>query len=179
MNDLLQTLIAVLQYSWPFRAVESWERGVYFVFGYRWRVVGPGRWPIVPFFMDVRPVSIVPAVLGTPLLTITLRDGRTLTFSAAATVCVTDAWKAFEVDDYDETTRELVGARLAEKLAEVDAARVDPDNRRRLMGDLIRWLNDETKEYGVAVRALRFTNFSVNLRTYRILTDTAVAADAW
>lgn len=180
MADLLQVIVNIVQFLWPFREVEQWERGVYYVFGHYWITVGPGRWPVIPYFMDVRAVSIVPAIVTTPMLTITLTDGRTLTFSAAATVEVADAADALNlIDDYTETTQELLGARIAEKLAEVDAGRLDTGSRKRLLTDLTRWIDDETRQYGVRVTALRFTNFAVNLRTYRLLTDSAVPATAW
>lgn len=180
MGELLNVLIQIFQFVWPFRPVEHWERGVVYLFGKYWRMVGPGRWPVVPFFMDVRAVSVVPAILATPLLTITLKDGRTLTFSAAATVYVEDPAQALNaIDDFQTTTQELLGARIAEKLAEVDAARLDTGARKRLLSDLTRWLDEETILYGVRVTTLRFTNFAVNLKSYRLLMDASLPATNW
>jgi hypothetical protein len=159
--------------------VESWERGVYFVLGKRWKVVGPGRWPVVPFFMDVRAVPIVPGPLGTPLQNITLTDGRAVVFSAVATAVVVDPWKAFDVDDYAESTQELVAACIAERLMDVESTRMDREKRNRLIADLIRWVNGETMQFGVAVQAIRFNNLLFNVKTYRILTDTALASTSW
>jgi hypothetical protein len=180
MGELVQLLIQIAEFAWPFRSVEQWERGVYYFFGKCWKTVGPGRWPVIPFFMDVRAVSMAPAIIGTPLLTITLSDNRTLTFSVAAVVKVERADDALnEIENYMETTQELLGARVAEKLAEVDAARIDATGRKRLLTDLTRWLDDETEAYGVRVTGLRFTNFAINLKTFRLLTDTALPALAW
>lgn len=180
MGELVRLVFDFIEFLWPFRAVEQWERGVYYFFGKCWRTVGPGRWPVIPYFMEVRAVGIAPSIVGTPLLTITLKNGDALTFSVAATVFVEDAAAALnKIEDYEETTQELLGARVAEKLAEVDPNRIDSGSRRRLATDLARWLDEETVEYGVRVTALRFTNFVVNVRTYRFLTDTSLPALAW
>jgi hypothetical protein len=180
VGELVQLLIQIAEFAWPFRAVEQWEVGCYFVLGRYWRTVGPGRWPVLPFFMDVRAVSTVPAIVGTPLLTITLTNSDTLTFSAAATVRVDDAAAALNrIDDYTQTTQELLGATLAARLADVEATRLDAAGRRRLLTDLVRWLDAETREYGVRVIGLRFTNFAINLRSYRLLIDAALPATGW
>jgi regulator of protease activity HflC (stomatin/prohibitin superfamily) len=180
MLNWVQTLITVFQYLWPFRAVEQWERGVYYFFGRAFTEVGPGRWPVIPYFMDVMGVGIVPADIGSPLLTVTTVDGNTLTFSVAATVQVFDATKAAnEIHDVQSTTLERLGALCAARLAEVSPERVAPDNRRRLLGDLKRHVNAELGVFGVRVNALRFTNFGVNLRTFRLLTDTAMVSSGW
>jgi len=179
MTNFLQTLLVALEYAWPFRAVEAWERGVYFVLGKRWRVVGPGRWPVIPFFMDVRAVPVVPGLLGTPLQNITLADGRVVVFSAIATAVVVDPWRAFDVDEYTESTQELVAACIAERLMDVGSTRIDKERRNRLIADLVRWVNDETMKFGVAVMAIRFNNLLFNVKTYRVLTDKALASTSW
>jgi hypothetical protein len=180
MLNWVQTLITVFQYLWPFRAVEQWERGVYYFFGHAFAEVGPGRWPVVPYFMDVLGVGVVPADIGTPLLTITLSDGKTLTFSVEATVQIFDATKAAnEIHDVRSTTLERLGAMCAQRLSEISVERVSHENRRRLLGDLKRHVNAELGIFGVRVNYLRFTNFGVNLRTFRLLTDTAMVSTEW
>ncbi|MHC4503551.1 MAG: SPFH domain-containing protein, partial [Planctomycetota bacterium] len=185
---------------WPFVVVDEWEQGVPQVFG---RVVKrgwlswladklkmpfraengallPGLYFVIPWFTHIEPVDTVPAPIGTPMLNITLKSGKTLSFSVTAVVSVSNPILAVtRVDDYEESASELVTARLAEKLADVDAARVDPENRRRLLVDLLRWCNEETEEYGVRVHSLRFTNFAFDQRAYRLLMDTALGSAAW
>jgi len=51
--------------------------------------------------------------------------------------------------------------------------------RAGLITDLLKWLNKDTEQYGVKVSALRFTNFAINQRTYRFLTDTALTDTGW
>jgi len=180
MGEFLSTLINVLNYAWPFREVEGWERGVYTVFGKPWKQVGAGRWPVVPYFMDVRAVSMVPAVVQTPLQFVTLASGTTASFSASAVVHVEDVQKAiFEVDDYRETTQELASAILAQELAEAKADRFETAiKRRNLMSELQAALDQQTSIYGVRVTALRFNNFSTNLRIYRLVQDSATLQTA-
>ena len=123
---------------------------------------------------------MVPAVITTPLCTITLTDGATCTYSMSATLCVTDAQLALcSVDEYEETSQELITSIPAEALAEMDASRLAPDARGRLLAALRTRVNTELRSYGMDVKALRFNNFALNLRTYRLLTDRGSTSDGW
>lgn len=180
-TNFLQTLFEFLSQLWPFRMVEQWEEGVYYMFGRaRTKRLTRGVYPVIPWFFEVRTASTVPAPVSTPLLNITLSDGRTLGYSATAIVRVADVWKALnEVDDYGESTSELVASRLSEKFMSVDAARLDYENRKRLLADLKRWVGEDLERFGVELMDLRLTNFAINQRAYRFLTDSAVASTAW
>jgi len=171
-----QTIIEVARYLWPFRIVHQWERGVVYVCGRCIGTVPPFVYPIIPFFTDVKATSVVPGVISTPLLTVTTRDNKsTITFSAAATVRISDASRAWnKIDNVSETMRELLAAVTAEKLAEVDPARLDGDKRKRLIADMVMWLNRELEPFGLEVLAVRFTNFAVNMKAFRLMTDTAL-----
>jgi regulator of protease activity HflC (stomatin/prohibitin superfamily) len=179
MLNWVQTLIEVIKYIWPFRIVHQWERGVYYVFGRCVGTVPAFVWPIIPYFCDVKPTSVVPGIISTPLLTITTKDGKgTVTFSAAATVRVADPRKAWNnVDTVAETVREMLAAVTAHELSLVDPGRLDGDSRRRLITSMIGWLNSEMDFMGCEVSALRFTNFVVNMRAYRFMTDTALLTE--
>jgi regulator of protease activity HflC (stomatin/prohibitin superfamily) len=179
--ELLQLILHVVQYLWPFRIVEQWEHGVYYACGRYWRTVGPGVWPVVPYFMEVRAVSVAPAIHGTPLQTVTLRNKLVLTYSATITVQVEDAAKALnEVDQWHETVIEMASGTLAERLAEADPDRFDPDRkkRQRLMEELRAELDGEAVKWGVRVLKLRFGNFALGVRTHRLLIERATMRDS-
>lgn len=166
-----------IQFIWPFRIVEQWERAGYYVCGHWWREMGPGLKAVVPWFCEVRNVSVQAHPVTTGRMDITLSDGSTLSFDATANMRVTDVNLALNaIDDCHHSTSTIVAAVLAGKLAEVDAARVAPDKRGRLFSDLHRWVNEETQEFGVAVEKIRFNSFVLNIRTYRLLTDSSVVA---
>lgn len=176
MAELLRLLLDLLERLAPAAKVNPWEVGVVSIWGRYWRTVRPGIYPVIPWLVDVHCVSIVPAIHGTPLQTITLRDGRALTFSATVTVQVDDAARAWNtVDRYAESTMELVSALLAEHLADVDPDRFDParGKRDRLLAELASEADAETQRFGVRVRAIRFGNFAVGVRTLRLLTEPA------
>jgi len=175
MEGLVRLIVEIVQYIWPFREVQHWERGVYMVMGRARWTVGHGRWPVVPYFMDVIAVTTVPAMISTPLQTITLANGQTLTYSASAMVVVEDARAALiRIDSYQQTTQELLAAHLASEMATVDVARMDAERRGRLLSSLVKALDKETSAYGVRCTGLMFTNFAVNLRAYRLLMDSSV-----
>jgi regulator of protease activity HflC (stomatin/prohibitin superfamily) len=178
MDGILRLILDSLEYLWPFRIVRQWARGGYYIFGRYWRSVGPGLYPVVPFFTNVLEISVVPAILGTPRIDITLQDGSTLSFTAAATVEVVDFALAINtVDKYAQTTQELLGAILAQRLADVDRGRLAPDKRGRLLADLLRWLNEESLVFGVSITKVRFTTFLLNVKNFRLLQETH--AELW
>lgn len=177
--ELARLLADWIQFLWPFRIVKQWERGGYYICGRFWREVGPGfPWPVIPWFMEVITTPIAKAIVGTPRLDITLRDGSTLSFAASATCRVVDFDKAMNsVDDVRETMQELLAAVLAEKLSEVDADRLDPERRGRLLATLRGAVASAAAEFGVEVSELRFTTFVLNVRTFRLLQDTGTVAE--
>lgn len=186
----LQTLISVISYLWPFKEVPQWDRGIYYVWGRHWKhwpariddhTIGPGLWPLIPFFMNVRSGTAAWGVAGTPLQEITTRDGRPLTYSAAMTWRIVDMTAAFHnVDRVLETGQEILANVTAEKLAEVDSSRLSPEKRKRLISDMLRWTNIELAEFGCEASRIRFTNFAVGktaIRTLRLLMDPALLTD--
>ena len=177
MGELIRLVLDSISYLWPFAQVEPWERGLYIIAG-RWTFeVGPGIYPVLPWFSRVATCTNVLALVTTPRQDITLSDGTPLTFAATANVRVVNVTHAYlMVDSYHQTTQETIAAVLAEKLAEVPAARVTADKRGRLLSDLRRWVAQETLVYGVDVEALRFTTFVVGAKTFRLLQESGVPA---
>ncbi len=179
MTDFLRLLLDAIAYVWPFRIVYQYQRGCYYVVGRFWREVGPGIYPVVPWFTEVTEADITEAIIGTGRQDITLSDGSLLSFAATATVRVVDTRAALnDVDQYRETAREALASVLAERLAEVDAVRLAPEKRGRLFADLRRWVADEMRPYGIEVSKVRFTSFIVNARAHRLIVDTT-SGEAW
>jgi hypothetical protein len=172
LGDFLRIVLDSLQFLWPFRIVRQWERAGYYVRGRFWKTIGPGVYPLVPWFMDIHTVSVVPAILTTPRLDITIKDGSVVSFQVSATVRVANLDLAVNgVDNYTETTQELVAAVVAEKLAEVDSDRLSPEKRGRLLSDLKKWAVMEAEQYGIEVQKLRFTTFVSRPKVFRLLGD--------
>lgn len=176
MGDFVRLCIEIATLLWPFRIVSEWEQGCYYVCGRYWKTLGKGCYPVVPWFFQVIEVSMVPAIIGTGRQDLTLRDGRTLSFNATAWARVTDAAKATNgVDDYRETTQELLTSVLADKLVTVDVDRLDTEKRGRLLADLQKWAATEAEPFGIEISKVRFTSFILGARTYRVVTDQSVA----
>lgn len=177
MGEFVRLILDLFTQLSPFRIIWQWEMGVYFVAGRYWRTVGPGLHLVVPYLCDVRRVLVVPEIYTTPLQTITLRDGSTLTYSASVTVVVTDPAAAFNrLGHYTETVVELAASVLSDGLADADPARFDPARGRRdkLLDDQRKAINGELEGYGLEVTALRLNNFARGVRTLRLLVDRAV-----
>lgn len=175
MGDLIGRLIDWIKELWPFRIVSQWEQAAYYVFGRYKKTVGPGVYPLVPFFMEIRSVSMVPDLVHTDRQDVTLKDGTLLMFMASARVCCVDVnLSENTVVDAEGQARALLASVLADKLADVDPARLKPEGRRRLLSDLQRWVNEETKTFGIETRDVWFTSFVQNPKAFRLITDGSV-----
>lgn len=177
MTDLLHLVAQWAEFLWPFRRVQFFERALYTVCG-RWQFdIGPGVWPVVPWFCEVDPVAMSKGIVATPRIDVTLKDGRLLSAQVSAVVKVVDLRRAVNaVDAFMESSQELLHAVVADKLSDVEATRLEPEGRRRLVGDLRRWVNEQAAEFGVEFDQLRFTTFVINPRPYRVLSDGAAIA---
>jgi regulator of protease activity HflC (stomatin/prohibitin superfamily) len=173
----LGTIFEKLRELWPFYIVDQWESGAYYVCGRYWRPLKPGLYPFVPFFTEIRTISTVPAIVGTPRLDITLRDGTLASVAATATCRVADVAKALNsIDDYRETTQELLAGELADRIAKAAPERLAPEARGRLLASLAKALNAQTSKFGVEVTRVRFTTYVTGIRTYRLISDTGTIA---
>lgn len=172
MTDLLRLIGEWLQYIWPLRRVQKFERALYTICG-RWQwEVGPGTWLVLPWFCEVEPVAMSKGIIGTPWVDITLQDGRLLSCKASAVVRVANLpWAVNRVDAFMESSQELLHAVVADRLADVKAERLEPEGRRRLVGDLKRWVNEEAVEFGIEFDKLRFTAFVLAPKPYRFMGD--------
>ena len=173
MGELVRLIVDSIAYLWCFRIVEESERAGRFFCGHWWQEVGPGWYWNIPFFMDVKALSIAKGIVTTPRLDIPLSDGNRLSFSASSTCRVVDVKLALlAMDDYKETTQELLSAVIAEKLMGVEAERViNPEKRGRLFSDLRRWVQEEAAEFGLEMTRVRFTSLVVNAPVMRLLND--------
>lgn len=159
---------------WPFREVAPWDRGVYVVCN-RWIFdVGPGVYFVVPWFVEISSACVVPTFFWSPLMTITLMDGRALSFSVSAEVCVVDARAAvLRVSDYRESVTEAVSSVVSEELSETDPEALSTlRGRRAVLRRVAKAANEAVARFGVEVRGLRFANFAF-VRTYRLLNESA------
>lgn len=173
MGDFIRSLVEIGQFLWPFRMVHEWEGGGYYLFGKWWKEVGPGVYPIIPWFMDVKVLSKAEAIFGTGRQDITLSDGRTLSFAATAKAHIVDMNLAFNsIDDVETSSQEILSSVLADMLAsEVDSSRLDASRRKRLMNTLRQAVAEEARLHGVEISTVRFTSFVVNPKTIRLLID--------
>jgi len=180
VGDFLKFLVDVIQFIWPFRIVHQWEVAGYYVFGrYKYKI-GPGVYPIVPWFMDVKEISSVSGMVATPRQDITIEDGTLVSFSTSAWAKVIDYDLAQNnVYDYQRTTAETIQAVLADKIAQLSSDRLAPEKRGRLLSDLRRWVQEEAAEYGVEISRLRFTSFITRVRAHRFLMDSKDSLGDW
>lgn len=178
MEGILRLFGEWIQFLWPMKKVKQWQRALRFRGGKFKKEVGPGIQFVIPWLHDIHAESMLKGIVQTPRLDITAKDGTVVTFQASAWARVTDLQLAYmHVDAYMETTTENMAQIIATKLAEVDAERLQPEKRRRLLTDLQMWVNQQSSTYGVEITDLGFTTFVVNPRTFRFLGDNAPVAE--
>lgn len=174
MSDFLGRILDAIEYLWPFRVVKIYERGVFYIWGFVWRNVGPGLKVFVPFFMQIDIYLVCPDVRTLPRQDITLKDGRLLTFQVAVAIEVIDLVAAdTKVANYIESTQEISMGIIADRLMEIEPSRFDSENRGRLIGGLKQSINAALSPFGCRCTELWFTQFALGARPYRVFTDQA------
>ncbi|UOF81165.1 prohibitin-like protein [Caudoviricetes sp.] len=127
---------------------------------------------VIPFFCDVKTVITAEVIIGTGRQDLTVADGTMVSYAATAKIRVCDVKKALlAVDEYKETTQELLSSIIAERLVSVKPDRLSPANRAGLLRDLRKWVEEEALEYGIEVRRVRFNSFISKIRAVRLLID--------
>lgn len=180
MAGFWEPIVELLKLLWPFHIVAEWEEGVRYRCGRYWKTVGPGCYLTIPWFWHIEDVRVVPAIIETGRCDITLVDGRVLSYNATAWATVADANKAINtVDDYKETSQEILASVLSDKLGEVDTARLAPNKRGRLFSDLRKWVAEEAAEKGIEITKVRFKSFVIPSRTIRLLVDAGAQTPSW
>lgn len=170
MSEIGTFLVRLLKDIWPFRRVEPWERGLYIVFGHPKWEVGPGYyWPVIPWFMHVEPVTVVPAGAPTPLQTVTLEDGTNITFSGIALLKIYDIRQAIlNVENYHATILEYLPGIVADCVSKG----FDEENIAAAITEEL-LLN---RHFGVGCISFKLTNF-VAAFPLRAMTDDAITRE--
>lgn len=173
ISELLAIVVQIVTLLWPIRIVYEDERAGRYRCGHWISEKGPGWYWNVPFFMAVKEMSIAKGIKFSRRIDVTLSDGRQLACYLSATARIVDVKKAqLEMDDYDETTEEILTSVGAAKLMEVDAKRVtEHENRGRLLANLQQWVQKEAAEYGIEMSGVRFAGLVLDPPTLRLLTD--------
>lgn len=172
IESLVQLIAQWIEFIWPARRVRPFERALYTIWG-RWQwEVGPGIWPIIPWFCEVDPESIAVGTVQTPRIDITAQDGTMVTLQATANVQIVNLKLAVNsVDHYMESTQERLQAVVATRLSKIDAAKLAPEKRGPLLTELRKWVDQDTQKFGVYTSELSFSTFVVNARPFRLLGD--------
>jgi hypothetical protein len=155
--ELLRLIVDVVGLLFPFRLVRASNRGLYFFCGRVLATLDPGVYPVVPWFCDVVPVSVVPHVYQTPLQTV----GQ-CSFSASLVVTVVDAEAAWTtLERWDESVVELATAALSEAVRAADGL---PD-----VTAVTASINHELRPHGLVVSRVRLLDFVQDAPVIRLL----------
>jgi regulator of protease activity HflC (stomatin/prohibitin superfamily) len=165
-------VLQFIEFVWPFRQVEPWERGIIIVCG-RWVFeVGPGVYPLFWYFMKMHTVNMLPETqhLGT-VEVVTTENGETISYGVLIETQVLDAKLAYlTVEDYDNKSRRDAWGIIAMQLADLPSKRLQAGDQRALRRTMILSINKVIERYGVTCLTLAFPTFVGGMRSYRLFT---------
>jgi regulator of protease activity HflC (stomatin/prohibitin superfamily) len=172
MGDFLKALIDLISFWWPGRRVEQWEVAGRYWKGQWVKQVGPGIYWIVPWFGDIKTISVATSLVGTGRQDFTLPDGKLLSFAATASLRVVDPYKALNsVDGYQESMQELLQSVAGDQLSREKVEQLDQSKRTFLLSRLKKKVVEEAAQYGIEVMSVSFTSFVTEARAYRLMID--------
>jgi regulator of protease activity HflC (stomatin/prohibitin superfamily) len=163
----LDKLLDLLHSFWPLRIVTSYEKGVRFWLGRDTAELSTGIYAFLPWFGDIKIVTVVPDVMDLGVHSITTKDDRTITFSANVAYEITDARAMYtKVQDFATSLSRLAEGHMAAKIREWSYEEMVA-NQRELERSLERTLNTRAKVWGVSVLDCWLTDL-VEARQYRL-----------
>lgn len=173
VTDFISKLIEILQYLSPVKIIYQWENGCRYRFGKYKKTLKPGIYFIIPFFQEIKTDTIVPDLVQSPLQTITLSDGKTLTYSAQFTLRIYNLGLAYNnVSLFKETAREIASAGLADTFAVLPSAELLNIPTRCAACDYAeKYINKSLEKYGMVCDKISLINFAIGMRTIRLITD--------
>lgn len=193
MDKLWQVITESVKYLWPFVIVHQWELGIYTVFGryvQPWRIMGfrlrhalpkvlkPGLYIRIPFFTQLKEVTIAWDFVESGRLDVTLRDDRALTFEFTALARIVDPELAyFGFHDFEADLKKALRAAVADFLMSEDTERFLPERRGRLLGkSLLLAAQKAAAKVGHEVEEVSVVTFVLQPRIFRLLQDAPTAA---
>jgi regulator of protease activity HflC (stomatin/prohibitin superfamily) len=189
LNELWQLVVNSIEFLWPFKIVNQWERALYLVNGHvvvPWRWVAcdrdlrtpmtskelpPGLYLRLPFFTDVHSAAISWNYVESHRLDLTLKDGRTASFEAVAKMRLVDIYGAYVgYYDFDVDIVAAFRAAISETLVTADPERFEPERRGRLLGtSLLQATRAAVAPIGHEVESVQVTTFVLQPKVFRLL----------
>lgn len=169
--SLAQLILQFIEFVWPFHRVDPWERGLIIFFG-RWTVeVGPGTYPLLWYFMQMHPISMVPKTTTTATVeTVTTKSGTMISYGLIYELQCVDARLAYlTVEDHEAKAGRDTWGIVADTLADLPKERLDPEEQRALRRTCLREANKRLADYGMKCNALTFATLAT-MRNYRMFT---------
>lgn len=164
----------------PFTIIRSYQGGLRYTLGIDeqpaswWGRLFPSAGPLepglrwrIPYLQDIDVVDTVPDVNRVPLMSATLKDGRTVTFSAVVRYEIVDVQRYFtKVQDFDDSLSALIEDQMAPSVRKRTSEELFRDIRlieRRLRASIER----RAKVWGVRVHGVRITNLVIDAQHFR------------
>lgn len=167
----LEPIVNLLQYVWPLRRVDEWERGGRYWLG-RWvRELAPGVYAVLPWFGEVMTVTGAEQVIETPRMDFTLKDGQRVTLVATVALRVVDAYRALNAaDDLKTTMTEKFTAAIAAQLEDEDVTAFEGRRRKGFRQRLETAAQEALASYGIELTSpVSFWTVMTNPRTLRLV----------
>lgn len=166
MNAFVQFLRSITGLFRWWVVVMPWESAVRVWMGKHPTVIGPGVHLRVPIAHAVYKQSVRLRVMNLTVQTVTTRDGKTVTLSAAVGFVISDILMLYQsVHDFGNSLGNLVLSAIAEYVQSHDALECTPQRIAPAVASAL-----DGSRFGLSDMQVFITDFAF-VRTYRFITD--------
>jgi regulator of protease activity HflC (stomatin/prohibitin superfamily) len=175
MSIAIPLIIIVVLFSYSFRILREYERGVVFMLGRFWKVKGPGLVVLIPFVQQMVRVDLRTRVFDVPPQDVISKDNVSVKVSAVLYYRVIDPEKAIiQVEHFDNATNQLAQTTLRSVVGqhELDQMLAERD---KLNAEIQRILDQQTDAWGIKVSNVELKHIDLNETMVRAIAKQAEA----
>ena len=168
-------IIIVVLFSYSFRVLREYERGVVFLLGRFWKVKGPGLVVLIPFVQQMVRVDLRTRVFDVPPQDVISRDNVSVKVNAVLYYRVIDPEKAIiQVEHFDNATNQLAQTTLRSVVGQHELDQMLAE-REKLNAEIQRILDQQTDAWGIKVSNVELKHIDLNETMVRAIAKQAEA----
>ncbi len=175
MSIAIPLIIIVVLFSYSFRILREYERGVVFMLGRFWKVKGPGLVVLIPFVQQMVRVDLRTRVFDVPPQDVISRDNVSVKVNAVLYYRVIDPEKAIiQVEHFDNATNQLAQTTLRSVVGQHELDQMLAE-REKLNAEIQRILDQQTDAWGIKVSNVELKHIDLNETMVRAIAKQAEA----
>ena len=167
LSTILPALIENLQNIIPARIIKNYQRGLLYIFGWRWTDIPPG-WPVVwiPLLMSCHIENCASQPFETPLQTIETKDGYTVNITVAITYNIWSLYNWVSILNGDNSIENAVQGAVTEACRNLTWKEIHEGGN--ILDIILQSLNEKVEAWGVEIENLELINCA-RTKAYRLI----------